>query len=134
MRTRRTTAGVSVAVLLALLGAWPAAAASGAQAGPRKAQAHALIAGTIFRETGLSLAGAEVTLTQAGDSQAKRKFRPMQAVSDARGEFAFRVPPQPAQYRLSVRAAGYLPEEKLVAVAGEERVDAFFRLRPASKN
>ncbi len=127
----KTRIGASGLLLLAIVGG---TAAGTCWAKDRKAQPHALIAGTVFRESGLSLPGAEITLTVVEESGPGRKARPMEARSDARGEFAFRVPPTPARYRLSVKAHGYLPEEKTVSISGEERVDVFFRLRRASKN
>lgn len=102
--------------------------------GKRKKESprFALVAGTVFRESGLSLPGADVEIVAAG-APAGFKFKKLQAVSDARGEFAFRVPPAEMKYRLSVKAAGYSPQTKEVAVAGFERVDVFFQLEPASK-
>src|SRR5947209_561758 len=50
--------------------------------------AYAVIAGTVFRENGFSLAGAAVTLSPKDTAKVKK----MQSVSDSRGEFAFRVP------------------------------------------
>ncbi|HEX8984214.1 MAG TPA: carboxypeptidase regulatory-like domain-containing protein [Bryobacteraceae bacterium] len=95
--------------------------------------AYAVVAGTVFRDTGASLPGAEVELAPGGNSQAARKVKTQKQVTDARGEFAFRVPAVPAEYRLNVRASGYQGGEKQVAIAGEERQDVFFRLEPASK-
>jgi hypothetical protein len=104
-----------------------------AKAGKHKApSAYALVAGTVFRENGLSLSGAEISLVPAGQA-AGVKLRKQHAVSDARGEFAFRVPPVGMKYTLSAEAAGYRDQSKDVQVAGEERVDVFFRLEPSSK-
>lgn len=128
-RTRRTGASLILGFLLlsAGLGRWAAACcASG------KPQPYALIAGTVFRENGLSLPGAQLRLEPVGESARNRRLRKMQAVSDARGEFAFRVPPEAAQYRLTAEAPGYQRAEKPVQVSGEERIDVFFRLVPAS--
>jgi hypothetical protein len=99
----------------------------------QKSASYALVAGTVFRDTGYSLAGAELDLVPAGQAQSGRKTKAMKAVSDARGEFAFRVPPFASEYKLMVRAAGYENQEKPVTIGGEERVDVFFRLEPASK-
>jgi hypothetical protein len=94
---------------------------------------YAVVAGTVFRDSGFSLPGAEVELAAGGQSQEAPKFKKMKTVSDARGEFAFRVPPVPRDYRVTVKAAGYQVQEKPVSVPGEARVDVFFRLAPASK-
>jgi len=42
-------------------------------------------------------------------------------VSDSRGEFAFRVPVEEMTYKLTARAAGYIPQEKTTQAAGEVR-------------
>jgi len=108
--------------------------ATGLTAADKKSkQAQALIAGTVFRDTGFTLAGAEIILVPLGDSKDARNTKKMQAISDGRGEFALRVPALPSQYKLSVRAPGYKPQEKTVTIAADERLDVFFRLEPASK-
>ena len=99
----------------------------------QKAVSYALVAGTVFRDTGYALAGAELELASAGRAEPGRKFKTMKAVSDSRGEFAFRIPPLASEFKLSVRAPGYEQQEKPVTISGEERVDVFFKLEPASK-
>lgn len=94
---------------------------------------YALVTGTVFRETGMSFSGAEVTLAAAGESKEARKFKKMRASTSPRGEFVFRLPAAPMQYTLSVRASGYQPQEKTVTISGEDRIDVFFKLEPASK-
>jgi hypothetical protein len=100
----------------------------------KKAQApYALVCGTVFQENGFSLPGARIELVPAGELQGARKFRKLEAVSDSRGEFAFRVPVEEMTYKLSARAAGYIPQERTTHAAGEVRVDVFFRLEATSK-
>jgi hypothetical protein len=100
----------------------------------KKAEAsYAVVAGTVFRDSGLTLAGAEVELTAAGQPSMSHKLKKMKALSDARGEFAFRVAPVAGEYKLTVKAAGYETQEKPARINGEERVDVFFSLQPASK-
>lgn len=93
---------------------------------------YALVAGTVFQESGLSLPGVEVELAVAGQPEDARKFKKMKQVTDARGEFAFRVPNVAAEYKVSVKAAHYQGQEKRVSVTADERVDVFFSLEPAS--
>ncbi len=97
------------------------------------APSYAVVAGTVFRDNGFSLPGAEVEIGFSGSPDPARKFKKMKQMSDRRGEFAFRVPSGAAEYKVSVRAAGYQGDEKQVSVGGDERVDVFFRLQPASK-
>jgi hypothetical protein len=100
----------------------------------KKEQApYALISGTVFQESGLSLPGARIEIVPAGELQGARKFKRLEAESDSRGEFAFRVPVEEMTYKLTARAAGYIPQEKTTQAAGEARVDVFFRLEAASK-
>lgn len=122
---------LAVAALIAAC--LPEAVAAGAAKDKKAVASYALVAGTVFRESGHSLAGAEVELTAGGQPDAARKFKKMKALSDARGEFSFRVPPIAGAYKLTVKAAGYETQEKPASVNGEERVDVFFSLQPASK-
>jgi len=137
MRRKRTGSRLLSARGLGLLAAillWLAPAALPARPGKGKKleASYALVAGTVFRETGMSLRGAEVQIEATGSSSTG-KFKKQKALSDARGEFAFPVPPIEATYRISVKAPGYEPQQKDVSVGGYERLDVFFRLEPASK-
>jgi hypothetical protein len=112
-----------------------AATALVAGAKDQKKQApYAVIFVTVFQEeSGLSLPGARIEIVPAGELQGARKFKRLEAVSDSRGEFAFRVPVEEMTYKLTARAAGYIPQEKTTQAAGEVRVDITFRLEAASK-
>jgi len=90
-----------------------------------------MIAGTVFRESGLSLAGAEVSVAPASEQKGNSRVRPVKVVSDARGEFVVRLPAGPARYRVAVSARGYQPVEQTVEISGEERVDLSIILQPA---
>jgi len=106
-------------------------------AGPgpkKKAPApYALISGTVFRDSGLALPRAEVTVAPQGAFGKSAKHKKTSAVADSRGEFAIRVPALPMRYTVIVKAPGYQTQEKSVSIAGEDRVDVFFRLEAASK-
>jgi hypothetical protein len=121
----------AVIVVLAALLARSAAAA------PAGEKAHAVISGTVFREPGFALAGAEVQLKPdpdpASSNKRKVKLKAMKAQSDRRGEFAFRLPAEPMRYTVIVRATGYLEEKKTVIIQGEERQDVFVTLKTAGK-
>ncbi len=90
---------------------------------------HAVVAGTVFRESGFSLPGATVTL---GVKDAP-KVKKLQSLSDARGEFAFRVPAEAAVYVVRASLKGFQPVEKEAVVAGEERVEVTLALPAESK-
>lgn len=107
-----------------------------ASAGKKKAvaEAYALVSGTVFHEPGLALAGAEVTLIPAPQQDGLPvKAKKLQSVTDARGEFVFRVPAASMRYTVKVAAKGYRGEEKTVSVQGEERADVTFVLHEESK-
>jgi len=115
--------------VLAALG-WLLPAASPAPQKKRAPEPHALISGTVFRETGLTLRGAEVTLERAEKGGAGKGFKKTTVATDARGEFAVRVPAGPMRYTVTIKAAGYRTVQKEVSVAGEEAVNFFVQLEP----
>jgi hypothetical protein len=94
---------------------------------------YAVVAGTVFREPGFALPQARVRLRVLQPPAVKKKPRDRQLLSDARGEFAFRLPAGAARYRLEVSAEGFVPQEKEVAVAADERVDSYFELKAVPK-
>jgi len=116
--------GASLFAVL-LLGSLAAAPASGGD----KAQPYAVVAGTVFREPGYMLPGAEVTLTVKSAPPHKKLPKSMQTRTDARGEFAFRLPAGKADYVLSVKANGFVGQEKPAAIAEDERIDVYFELQ-----
>jgi len=105
-------------------------------AGKKKsADLYAIVAGTVFRDPGFALRGAEVTLEPEQAVVNGSKLKGQKAVSDARGEFAFRVAPiDGAKYKVTVKVPGMKPETKVAETrGGEERIDVTFMLLPASK-
>ena len=92
-------------------------------------EAHAVVAGAVFRENGFSLPGATVTLAMKEAPKGKK----LQTVSDARGEFAFRVAPGAATYVVKASMKGFQAAEKEAAIGGEERVEVTLMLPSESK-
>lgn len=92
----------------------------------------ALIAGTVYRPPGFAMAGADILLEPETAESNGIKLRKQQAASDARGEFALRVPAVPAKWRVSVKMNGYRSEQKSASIEGEQRVDLSFMLEPAT--
>lgn len=127
-KKRKKNRIISLLFLLAAVMA-PSAGAENKKAQP----AYALVGGTVFQESGFALPNAAVTIgpdPQPGDSAPKSKK--MQAISDARGEFVFRVPPGAMHYILKVSAKRHQAQEKSVAVQRDERVDVTFQLQAES--
>ena len=93
---------------------------------------YALIYGSVFDDQGFALRGARIVVTQASAESARnspeREKRRWVGVSDARGEFAIRVPAGKGNYAVGVEAAGFSAEPKTVEIKAEERVDVLFRM------
>jgi len=119
----RRVLAVGVLFSLLLTAAWAAADKS-----KRTAEPYGLVAGTVFQESGQVLRGAEITVRPDPEGKPSVKLRTATASSDARGEFAVRVPAFPMRYIVSVRAPGFRQQEKTAETSGEERVELFFRL------
>jgi hypothetical protein len=124
-RKPRKRIGTSLALLL--IAFLPLAAA------PKKKpvlDTYAVISGSVFAESGYALAGTDVTL--APEAQPTRA-NTIEVVSDARGEFAVRVPPGPMHYNATVHAKGYQIQRKTISVQDQERVEVTFQLERESK-
>jgi hypothetical protein len=123
-KRKRTIAGVSL-LLAASFSAW---------AGGQKPAAQAVIAGSVHRDTGFALPGAEIVVApwpeSGGGAKPKGRWR---TSTNSRGEFAVRVPAGRMRYNVTVRASGYRTEEKPVTIGADERVDLSFILEPAAK-
>jgi hypothetical protein len=109
------------------------AASAFGQKKPKETVSVALIAGSVFREPGFSLPGAEIELQPDPEGKTSNKVKKMKVVSDRRGEFNFRVPPVPMRYSVTVRAAGFQAETRQVTISGEERQDVFVTLKAAKE-
>jgi len=128
---KRTTSGSKLAILLLALSVLlvtPAAAEKKPKK-PNASEAFSVIAGTVYRPPGFALPGAEVEITPETDGKSKK----MKAVSDARGEFAVRVPVVPMKYKVDVKSNGYQPQQQAVSIEGEQRKDLSFQLEPVIK-
>lgn len=131
-RKKRTKTGSSLRLLLLLLAVLLPGGLCPAK-DKKTNESVAVIAGTVFRDPGFALPGAEITLEPVDKEQARKaKVKRLQLVSNSRGEFAFRVPVTPLRYTVSVRASGFQPQEKPAEIQGEQRVDLYFSLLPAA--
>jgi hypothetical protein len=120
-RTRIGTRPLSLLALLLLC-------LFGAAAG-EKQKSFAVIAGTVFHEPGFTLPGAEVVLRMTVPPPGVKHPKSLTTHSDGRGEFAFHVPAGRAEYSVSVKAEGFVGEEKPAKIDSDERVDIYFTLR-----
>ncbi len=96
--------------------------------------AYGLIAVSVFKEPGFALPGAEVTLAPHVDpGGAPAKGKKLKDFTDARGELVFRVPSTAMRYDVHASSKGYVPQEKTVAIEGEEHLEVTFLLSSESK-
>ena len=95
----------------------------------KNTEAFAVVAGTVFRDPGFAVPGAKISVVLRGDPNARK----LQAVSNARGEFAIRVPANPGTYLVSASFKGFRQVEKEAVIGGEGRVDVTLTLTPESK-
>ncbi len=98
-------------------------------AAEEKSKPYAVVAGTVFREPGFVLPKAEVALKMTVPPPGVKHPKTLTTRSDERGEYAFRVPAGKAEYAVSVKAGGFVGEEKPAKIESEERVDIYFTLR-----
>jgi len=87
-----------------------------------KENAYALIRGSVFTEQGLVFPGAKVIIERVPvGNEPIEKFK-SEYTTNTRGEFAFKLPPLPARYRLTATFKGFKDASKEVEVdKGEGR-------------
>jgi len=136
-RKPRKRIGTNRALLAGLLAGLLLAALVPVTAAAKKKPAldtPAIVSGSVYDDSGYAFPGADVTLAPAAQSASSAgKTKPMEAVSDARGEFVFHVPAGPAQYDVAVAAKGYQGQRKSVSVQDQERVEVTFQMERESK-
>jgi hypothetical protein len=74
----------------------------------------AFIRGSVFTEDGRSVPGVRVELARVVDENSIRKVD--SRITGETGEFVFRLPPDTAKYRLTLKADGTAPSSKDVEV------------------
>lgn len=104
----------------------------------QKATRTSLVRGAVFSSEGLSLPGARVKLERVPTEEEEKSRRRINLftrnyTTNQRGEFAFRLPPERARYRVTAMASGYVPETRIIDVGEEDRVPVAFSLEPVKK-
>lgn len=100
-----------------------------------KAKRTSLVRGVVFDTRGLGVPGAKVKLERVPTEEEEKERKRIGSyrrdyVTNSRGEFAFRLPPLRARYRLTAILAGYTTDSKIVDVGENEAVPVALTLEP----
>jgi hypothetical protein len=103
-----------------------------------KATRTSLIRGTVFDFDGRSISGARIKLIRIPTEEEQKEGKHVKGlsrdyISNIRGEFAFRLPPVRARYRITAAAPGFRPDTKEVDVNESEAVPVAMTLLPIKK-
>lgn len=115
--TRRTWVAVATVPWQASLGL-----------GSADREPHALLFGTVFRNSYLALPGARVVAYDEANPRKKYK-----AVTNYRGEYRIRVPAGDASYVVSASAPRFAEARRTVKVYGIEKTTANLILEPRKR-
>lgn len=92
----------------------------------------AFVRGSVFDPAGRSVPGARIELARVAPDGSQRRVA--ERMSDATGSFAFRVAPEAATYRVTVRRAGAETATKDVEVEGAVVYRVALTLTPRAEN
>jgi len=100
-----------------------------------KATHSSLVRGSVFNLNGQTLAGVKVTITRIPTDEEEKagkhvKNHTKDYITNAHGEFAFRLPAEAARYRVTAAARGFKSDAKVVDVNGSEAVPVALTLLP----
>lgn len=103
-----------------------------------KAKRTSKVSGAVFDFQGISLPGVRLKLVRVPtEEEAKEKKKvdslSREYITNNHGEFAFRLPPARARYRVTATLDGYKTQIKFVDVGESEAVPLAFNLEPAKK-
>ncbi len=93
--------------------------------GKKKRQPEAVIFGTVFQQSGLSLPGAKIVVYN--EAAPKKKYR---AATNYRGEYRVRVPAGEATYVVAASARKFEKGRRTVKIYGMEQATANLILKP----
>jgi len=90
--------------------------------GKQKQESYALLAGTVFDENGRRVPEAGIRIRE------KDGKRHWEALTDASGEFAVRLPAGTAVYIVGASRRGFSADSKEVTIGADERQDISLRI------
>jgi len=91
---------------------------------------YAVVGGAVFDHRGFLVPGARVLIERIPVQDESVPAQKQDSLTNASGEFAFRLPGTPARYRLTASAKGHQPGSITVDVGGSERRHVSIQLEP----
>ena len=100
-----------------------------------KAKRTSLVRGAVFDPRGYGIPGATVKLERIPTEEETKSGKSIKSlrrdyITNSRGEFAFRLPPDRARYRVTAVRSGFKTDSKVVDVSESEAVPIAFTLEP----
>jgi hypothetical protein len=100
-----------------------------------KEKRTSLVRGAVFDPQGFGIPGATVKLERIPTEEEEKDKKKIQSlrrdyITNNRGEFAFRLPPERARYKVTAIRSGFKSETKVVDVSENEAVPLAFTLEP----
>ena len=92
----------------------------------------ALLVGSCFNSDGFSLPGATIRVEIQTNLEKHGKVKTWQAISDARGEFALRLPAGRHSFLIKASREGFVSLEQTVSFVQDERQDIILKFKPGS--
>lgn len=104
-----------------------------------KGKRTSLVRGVVFNTQGFGVRGAKVKLQRVPTEDEEKEGKRVESlnrdyVTNSRGEFAFRLPPIRARYRVSAILDGYKPDTKVIDVTESEAVPVALTLEAIKRN
>jgi hypothetical protein len=87
----------------------------------KELEPFALLVGTCTNDEGFSLPGATIRVEMQSNEEKKGKMKKWQTLSDARGEFALRLPPGRHTFLVYGSRAGFASSQGTVSFVQDER-------------
>jgi hypothetical protein len=98
----------------------------------KEPDSFALLAGSCFNSDGFSLPGASIRVEMQTNQEKPGKTKKWQTVSDARGEFALRLPAGRHIFLIKASREGFVPLETTVSFVQDERQDIILKFHLGS--
>jgi hypothetical protein len=106
------------------------------EAGPlakgKEPELFALLVGSCFNSEGFSLPAATIRVELQTNDEKRGKVKKWQTVSDARGEFALRLPAGRHSFLIKASREGFVPLEETVSFVQDERQNVILKFKAGS--